>query len=69
MIKSLKRSFFIMILSINGFVAQDMIMPKNKKLYDPTSDAKVEIANAVKKQKKRVNMCFYRLEETGADGA
>ena len=61
MMKSLKRSFFIMILSINGFVAQDMIMPKNKKLYDPTSDAKVEIANAVKKAKKEGKHVFLQI--------
>ena len=61
MMKSLKHSFFIIILSINGFVAQDMIMPKNKKLYDPTSDAKVEIANAVKKAKKEGKHVFLQI--------
>ena len=61
MMKSLKHSFFIIILSINGFVAQDMIMPKNKKLYDPTSDAKVEIADAVKKAKKEGKHVFLQI--------
>lgn len=59
--KSLKRSFFIIILSINGVVAQDMLMPNNKKLYDPTSDAKVEIANAVKKAKKEGKHVFLQI--------
>jgi thioredoxin-related protein len=49
--KSLKISFFIIIFSINGIIAQNKLIP-NTKLYDPTSDAKVEITNAVKKAKK-----------------
>lgn len=61
MMKSLKRSFFIIILSINGVLAQDMLIPKNKKLYDPTSDAKVEIANAVKKAKKEGKHVFLQI--------
>ena len=65
--KSLKISFFIIIFSINGIIAQNKLIP-NTKLYDPTSDAKVEITNAVKKAKKTANMCFCRLAETGADG-
>ena len=59
--RSLKLSFFIIILSINSLLAQDMLIPINKKLYDPTSDAKVEISNAVKKAKKEGKHVFLQI--------
>jgi thioredoxin-related protein len=59
--KSLKLSFLIIILSINSIVAQDMLIPNNKKLYDPTSDSKVEITNAVKKAKKEGKHVFLQI--------
>ncbi len=36
-----------------------MLIPNNKKLYDPTSDSKVEITNAVKKAKKEGKHVFF----------
>lgn len=45
-------SFVIVIaLSINTLVGQSTQTPKNTKLYDPGSDAKAEIAKAIKKAK------------------
>jgi len=49
---SLKLTFCILLLSTISVLAQNKPIPINIKIYNPASDAKVEISNAVKKAKK-----------------
>ncbi|MGA1227470.1 MAG: thioredoxin family protein [Tamlana sp.] len=49
--KSIRPFVIIIALSINTLIAQSTQTPKNKKIYDPGSDAKAEIEKVVKKAK------------------
>jgi len=47
--KKISLFIFTVIIFIHGVLAQSLDTSEKKKLYDPSEDAKVEIAKAVKK--------------------
>jgi thioredoxin-related protein len=59
--KRLSLSIFTVLILINGLLAQSTETQKKKKIYDPSADAKLEIANAVKKAEKEGKHVFLQI--------